>query len=66
MEFVNICLEFGLDQQKIVSVQPFGSGYIHDTYRVETHENIDYILQKINGDIFTHVPIMQSLLVNRK
>ena len=55
----DICTEFGLDKQKIVSVQSFGSGHIHDTFRVKMHEGGDYILQKINNKIFPDISLMQ-------
>ena len=60
MTLENICSEFNLDKQNVVSIQLFGSGHIHDTYRVETNGNIDYILQKINVNIFKDVPLMQA------
>ena len=60
MTLVNICTEFNIDKKQIVSLQPYGSGHIHDTYRVETSENVNYILQKINRGIFADVPLMQK------
>ncbi len=60
MTLENICSEFGLDKREIVSTQLFGSGHIHDTYRVETNGSTDYILQKINDSIFRDVSLMQA------
>lgn len=42
----------------ILSVLPYGSGHINDTYRVETAEPDchNYILQRINHKIFKNVP----------
>jgi len=38
-----------------VSVQPYGSGHIHDTYVVKCHQGemyLRYILQRINDSVF--------------
>jgi len=42
--------------------EPFGSGHIHDTFRVETAEEDkdDYILQRLNSKIFTNIPALQN------
>lgn len=41
---------------------PFGSGHIHDTYRIVTAEpdKDDYILQKLNNKVFRNIPQLQS------
>ena len=41
--------------------EPYGSGHIHDTFRVETSENDkdDYILQRLNSKIFKNIPELQ-------
>ncbi|MGA1976492.1 MAG: aminoglycoside phosphotransferase family protein [Bacteroidales bacterium] len=41
--------------------EPFGSGHIHDTFRVETaeKEKDDYILQRLNSRIFKNIPELQ-------
>lgn len=41
--------------------EPFGSGHIHDTFRVETKETgkDDYILQRLNNSIFKNIPELQ-------
>jgi len=41
---------------------PFGSGHIHDTFRVETVENEkdDYILQRLNTGVFKNIPELQE------
>ncbi len=41
---------------------PFGSGHIHDTFRVETLEKDkdDYILQRLNTGIFKNIPELQE------
>jgi len=45
--------------------RPFGSGHIHDTFLVQTRENDcpDYILQRINHDIFPDVPRLMENIV---
>jgi Ser/Thr protein kinase RdoA (MazF antagonist) len=42
--------------------EPYGSGHIHDTFRIETaeREKDDYILQRINNRIFKNVPELQD------
>ena len=46
----------------VSEVKPFGSGLINDTYKVKTAEDAapDYILQKINHNIFQDVDMLQS------
>ncbi len=41
--------------------ETYGSGHIHDTFRIETAEadNDDYILQKLNNKIFKNIPELQ-------
>jgi hypothetical protein len=41
--------------------EPYGSGHIHDTFRVETAETEkdDYILQRLNNKIFKNIPELQ-------
>jgi hypothetical protein len=43
------------------SGEPYGSGHIHDTFRIETaeKEKDDYILQRLNTKIFKNVPELQ-------
>ncbi len=42
--------------------EPYGSGHIHDTFRVETAEigKDDFILQRLNNRIFKNVPELQN------
>jgi hypothetical protein len=42
--------------------EPYGSGHIHDTFRVETKEKDkdDYILQRLNNRIFKNIPALQQ------
>ena len=44
----------------VSEVKPFGSGLINDTYKVKTAEDAapDYILQKINHNIFQDVDML--------
>jgi Ser/Thr protein kinase RdoA (MazF antagonist) len=41
---------------------PYGSGHIHDTFRVETCEKNkdDYILQRLNNKVFRNIPELQD------
>jgi hypothetical protein len=41
--------------------EPYGSGHIHDTFRIKTAENgkDDYILQRLNNKIFKNIPELQ-------
>ena len=41
--------------------EPYGSGHIHDTFRIETVEKDkdDYILQRLNNKIFKNIPELQ-------
>jgi Ser/Thr protein kinase RdoA (MazF antagonist) len=45
-----------------LSGEPYGSGHIHDTFRVETaeKEKDDYILQKLNNKVFKNIPELQN------
>ena len=42
--------------------EPFGSGHIHDTFRITTteHDKDDYILQRLNNKIFKNIPQLQN------
>ncbi len=45
-----------------LSGEPYGSGHIHDTFRVQTRESDkdDYILQRLNNKIFKNIPELQN------
>jgi len=45
-----------------LSGEPYGSGHIHDTFRVEIAEKDkdDYILQKLNNKVFKNIPELQN------
>jgi hypothetical protein len=47
------------------AARPYGSGHIHDTFLVQTRERDcpDYILQRINHDIFKDVPRLMENIV---
>jgi Ser/Thr protein kinase RdoA (MazF antagonist) len=44
------------------SGEPYGSGHIHDTYRIETleEEKDNYIIQRLNNRIFKNIPQLQD------
>ncbi len=41
---------------QFVSATPYGSGHINDTYLVKVDEDVEYLLQRINGNIFKDIP----------
>ena len=45
-----------------LSGEPFGSGHIHDTFRIETREadKDNYIIQRLNNKIFKDIPALQE------
>jgi hypothetical protein len=45
-----------------LSGEPYGSGHIHDTFRIQTveHDKDDYILQRLNNKIFKDIPLLQK------
>jgi len=57
--------QFQIDIE-IVSIKPFGSGHINDTYRVVNADpnGTDYLLQRINHHVFKDVPLLMNNLVN--
>ena len=55
----NILSQF-LIEGKVESVKPLGNGLINDTFRVVTEGDApDYVLQRINNNIFTDVDLLQ-------
>jgi Ser/Thr protein kinase RdoA (MazF antagonist) len=46
----------------VVSVEPFGSGHINDSYLVKTlpESAPDYVLQRINHNVFRNIPELTS------
>lgn len=48
MDLFKLCRSLGFEA---ISIEPYGSGHINDTYKVETKDQF-VILQKINTDIF--------------
>jgi hypothetical protein len=48
----------------VMSIKPFGSGHINDTYRVATDSGGDYLLQRINHFVFKDVPGLMDNIVN--
>lgn len=41
---------------QFLSATPYGSGHINDTYLVKVDEDVEYILQRINGNVFKNIP----------
>ena len=54
---------WGLDE--VSSIIPFGTGHINDTYKVET-EVQEYILQRVNKDVFLTKELMANFEVLAK
>lgn len=55
----NILSQF-LIEGKVETVKPLGNGLINDTFRVVTEGDApDYVLQRINNNIFTDVDLLQ-------
>ena len=47
-----------------VSAEPYGSGHINDTYLVRTDTHApDYIMQRVNHNIFKNVPMLMDNIV---
>lgn len=61
MELQEIASHFALTG-KIGTIEPLGAGLINDTYRIKTvgQETPDYVLQRINHEIFKDVALMQD------
>jgi len=57
-------LSFAMDGT-MVSILPYGSGHIHETYLARTREcdRPDYILQRVNGAVFKDIPAMMENIV---
>jgi hypothetical protein len=61
---LNVAGHFAL-RGTMVSIQPWGAGHIHETYRVRTNEkgSPGYILQRINHNVFKNIPDMMENIV---
>jgi hypothetical protein len=46
----------------LLKIEAYGSGHIHDTFKVETIESVcdDYILQKLNNQVFRNIENLQQ------
>lgn len=55
----NICDKFKINGHA-VAVSPYGNGHINQTFLVNTSSGDDYILQKINSNIFKDVPSLMN------
>jgi hypothetical protein len=59
-ELKSIASKFAL-QGKVSSIKPLGNGLINDTYKIETEGSApDYVLQRINNNVFKDVDLLQS------
>jgi aminoglycoside phosphotransferase (APT) family kinase protein len=62
MEVVFDTVAYFQIQDKVISITPFGGGHINTTWKV-TCEHSEYLLQKINQQVF---PLVQNIVSNRK
>ncbi|MBW3545111.1 MAG: aminoglycoside phosphotransferase family protein [Bacteroidetes bacterium] len=62
-DFATIIAQFNIEG-KVAQVEPYGSGHIHDTFRVinQEHEHPDYLLQRINHHVFKNIPALMANL----
>ena len=62
-ELLDVTGKFKLGNHiEVVSVEPYGSGHINDTYRLTYDTGKHYILQKMNKSIFTKpVELMENV-----
>jgi hypothetical protein len=59
-DLVNIFRKFDVEG-RYLAAYPFGTGHIHDTYKIETGEGFrDLLLQKLNNNIFRDIPGLQE------
>lgn len=52
-----------LTDESYISGEPFGPGHIHDTFLITTGGRDNYILQRINNNIFGDIPALQGNIV---
>lgn len=59
--FPSIIAQFSIEG-KAARVEPYGSGHIHDTFRVinEQQDKPDYLLQRLNHHVFKNIPALSS------
>lgn len=73
LKTLNMDLKEIVDQflinQVVLDISPFGNGHINSTYKVTSKENQEYILQKLNTQVFTnphnivnnHIKLQESI-----
>lgn len=54
-----IAARFAVDGE-VISSERYGNGHINETYLVKTTSEKDYILQKINNNVFKDVPALMN------
>jgi len=59
---LNEIFECFITEGTFLNGEPYGSGHIHDTFRIETKEpgKDNYILQRLNNKIFKNIPELQD------
>ncbi|MGL4909381.1 MAG: phosphotransferase enzyme family protein [Bacteroidales bacterium] len=60
-ELFDIIAQFSITG-KVAEIKPLGAGHINDSYKVNTHgeHEADYVLQRINHNIFKDVDALQT------
>lgn len=60
----DLALKFILSQFKItlndVSIKPINQGYINDTYLVDNNNKTEYILQRVNANVFKNIDVLHQ------
>lgn len=64
MEVLDVLFVSNILDAEILSTEPYGSGHIHETYKIITRDRKAYILQKINHSIFSDIEALQENIKN--
>jgi Ser/Thr protein kinase RdoA (MazF antagonist) len=60
----NLALTFILSQFQItlndVSIQPINQGYINDTFLIKSNKKTEYILQRVNANVFKKIDVLHQ------
>ena len=56
-----IIREFDIEGN-VTEILPWGNGLINDTFRINTDTGVDYLMQRINGSVYTNIDgMMQNI-----
>jgi hypothetical protein len=59
LNLLKIAAKF-VNEAAVASIQPYGSGHINDTYYVKNHDFHDFLLQRINHNVFKDIPALMN------